>query len=159
MAYLFHKKLITSSTNTPIKNTVKQVNIIGVIQKARHSQNLIFWVSNITFFLASTPASLFVTLFFNFPSSFSWVTHVLNGPILLSDHNTFSNKTVLFLEASVDLRIKKIAPVKVFGYFPVNYQWLSSFYVHLQLVALPVSFPKSCLELPFCKDLVSGTCR
>ena len=160
MAYLFHKKLITSSTNTIIKDTAKYVSIIGVIQKARHSQNLVFLVSNITFFWLR-PLSLrhyFVAFLSTSPPIFPewptfWIVPCFYHIIILFKQNCS------FLEAHVDFRSKKIAPAKFFGYLPVNYQRWSSFYIHLKLDSLPVSFPKSCLEKPLCKGLVSGTCR
>ena len=40
MVYLFHKNLMTPSTNTLIKNTAKLNTIIGAIQKEDQRQNL-----------------------------------------------------------------------------------------------------------------------
>ena len=66
MVYLSHKKLITSSTNTLIKNS-KISQHYRVIQKARHSQNLLFLSEWYHFFLAVTPlpTSVFVTFLSN----------------------------------------------------------------------------------------------
>ena len=84
----------------------------------------------VSLFLAATPppASRFVMFFVNLSSTLSWVTR---GFTLSSYHNNFSNKTVLFQKHPSICVLKKIAPQKVFGWFPVKYQWRSSFYVHL----------------------------
>ena len=99
------------------------------------------------------PTSLFVTSFVSFPSPLSWVMYVFNGPILLSYHNIFSNKTVLFRKHLL-LICAKNSSLESFWIFSSKISTVEFFLC--TNANLPVSFPKNCLEQLFCKELVSG---
>ena len=157
MIYLFHKKLITSSTNT----LTKKYNKTSQYRKERHLQNLVFFLFFFLsewdhIFLAANPRHMyfFVTFFVNLLSPLSWVTRILNDPILLSYHNIFSNKRVLFGSTRRFAYYKDFSR-KGFWIIPIK---ISSVQFFLCTIAdLPI--PKICLEQLFCKELFSGTCH
>ena len=140
MVYFFHENLRTSSTNTLIKKYSKvKHDHRGHSKRMSLAKYHFFWVIDIRFFGCEPfPYVTFCYFFFvNLPSSHSQVTHILNGPILLSYHNMFSNKV-----------------------FVDNSQWnINSGVIFVTLADLPVSFPKSCSEQLFCKEHFSGTCH
>ena len=97
MVYLFHKKLLTSSTNTLIKNNKVSHHHKGHSKRTSPAKSGFFeWVVSHFFWLQTLPPTSLVTFFVNLPSPLYWVMHLLNGPILLSYHNIFSNKSVFF---------------------------------------------------------------
>ena len=160
MDYLFHKKLMTSSTDTLIKNTANKVSIIGVIQRNKHhSQNLGVFLSgwHHIFLTTIVPLRHFCYLFFvNLPSPLSWMIQVSNSLILLSCRNIFSNKTIHF---------RKYPPICVLKNSSSKSFWIISSkvstveFLSCILANISFSFLKSCSEQLFCKKLVSGTCH
>ena len=141
MVYIFRRKLITSSL---IKNTGKQVSTIGVIQKVRHSQNLVFGLISINFLLLLS----YVT----FPNFF---VKVCFHPFFLNDSYfwhimTFALTKLFFFRSIRPFVYGKYSSSKSFWKLPSKTS-IVEFFLDT-LAGLSGSFPKSCLEQIFCRE-------
>ena len=159
MIYLFHEKLITSSTKNPHSQKIQKNKSASKRTSLAKSRFFLFFLSEWHhIFLAANPRHIyfFVTFFVNLLPLLSWVTCILNDPILLSYHDIFSNKSVLF-GSNHRFAYNKDFSRKGFWIIPSKISTVQFFLC--TTVDLPVSFPKICLEQLFCKELFSGTCH